>query len=175
MTEENLDMKHLKYLPATIALFLAATSAVAATSAQQSFDSIKALQGTWEGKTTQGKDVEVSFRPTSGDSAVISEIRGGDHGPDQDMITMFHMDGPNFLMTHYCSAGNQPRMTATASPDGKTITFDFRDATNLSAPDAGHMQRVIFTITDSNHHVEEWHFVDHGREIVARFDLTKKS
>src|SRR5579883_1325216 len=162
MNEENLDMKHLKYLPATIALFLAATSAVAAPSAQQSFDSITALQGTWEGKTTQGKDVEVSFRPTSGDSAMLSEIRGGDHGPDQDMITMFHMDGPNLLMTHYCSVGNQPRMTATASPDGKTITFDFRDATNLSA-------------TDANHHVEEWHFVDHGREIVARFDLTKKS
>jgi len=162
-------------LPTAVLLVLAATTAFAASDAQKSFDTIKALRGTWEGKTSQGKDVEVSFRPTANDSAVLSEIHGGSHGPQQDMITMFHMDGPNFLMTHYCSIGNQPRMTATMSPDGKTITFNFLDATNLSTPDAGHMQRVIFTMTDGNHHIEEWHFMDHGKEMVERFDLQKKS
>ena len=48
------------------------------------------------------------------------------------MITMFHMDGSRLLMTHYRGAGNQPRMTGTLSPDGKSVTFDFLDATNLS-------------------------------------------
>lgn len=162
-------------LPTAVMLVLAATTAFAATDAQKSFDAIKALQGTWEGKTSQGKTVQVAFHSTANDTAVLSEIRGDGHGPE-DMVTMFHMDGPDrLLMTHYCSAGNQPRMTASTSPDGKTLTFDFLDASNLSAPDAGHMQRVVFTMTDAKHHIEEWHFLDHGKEMVERFDLQKKS
>ena len=99
----------------------------------------------------------------------MSEIE--DHGP-HDMISMIHMDGPDrLLITHYCSAGNQPRMQASASPDGKTIAFDFVDATNLATPDAGHMQRVVFNVIDANHHTEDWTFVDHGKEMKRAFDL----
>ena len=68
----------------------------------------------------------------------MSEIKG-----KEDMITMFNLDGDRLLMTHYCACGNQPRMVASASPDGKTITFDFLDATNLATPDAGHMNRLV--------------------------------
>jgi hypothetical protein len=96
-------------------------------------------------------------------------------GHSEDMISMIHMDGDRLLLTHYCEAGNQPRMSATASPDGKTITFNFLDATNLSSPDAGHMNRVIFTFVDANHHTEDWQFLDHGKERVEHFDLQKKS
>ena len=48
--------------------------------------------------------------------------------PDQneDMISMFHVDGDRLLMTHYCSAGNQPRMKAAASPDRQTISWTSR-------------------------------------------------
>ena len=89
---------------------------------------------------------------------------------------MFHLDGPNRLMlTHYCGAGNQPRMTASASPDGKTVAFDFLDATNLATPDAGHMQRVVFTMIDANHHTEEWNFADHGKEMKEIFDLQRSA
>jgi hypothetical protein len=171
-TKENKEMKRL---PTAVLLVLAATAAFAATDAQKSYDTIKALQGSWEGKNSQGKAVKVSFSSTANNSAVLSEIRGEEHGPDM-MVTMFHMDGPDrLLMTHYCSAGNQPRMMASASPDGKTLTFTFIDATNLASPEAGHMQRVVFTITDGDHHIEEWHFIDHGKEMVERFDLEKKS
>ncbi len=47
----------------------------------------------------------------------MSEIHGHDpknNGPE-NMITMFHMDGDRLLMTHYCGAGNQPRMKLVAS------------------------------------------------------------
>ena len=78
-----------------------------------------------------GQPVEVDYRVTSNGSALMSEIKG-----KEDMISMFHLDGDRVLMTHYCGAGNQPRMVASASPDGKTFTFDFLDATNLATPDA---------------------------------------
>jgi len=92
----------------------------------------------------------------------------------EDMITMFNLDGNRLLLTHYCAAGNQPRMLATASADGKTITFDFLDATNLSSPDAAHMAHVVISILDTNHHTEEWTFADHGKEMKEVFDLWRK-
>ena len=91
------------------------------------------------------------------------------------MASMIHQDGGRLLLTHYCETGNQPRMQATASPDGKRITFNFLDATNLASPEAGHMHSVIFTFVDSTHHMEEWHFMDHGKQMVERFHLEKKS
>ncbi len=159
----------------SLVVLLSALAAYAQSSSRQSFDSVKALAGTWEGKNQMGDSVQVSYKLTAGDSAVMSDIQTSKPGHDFDMITMFNMDGDRLLMTHYCSAGNQPRMQASASPDGKTITFDFVDATNLTASQPGHMQRVIFTFVDANHHIEEWHFAAPGKEIVERFDLQKKS
>jgi hypothetical protein len=157
---------------AVIFLALAASAALAQSSAQKAFATIKSMPGTWEGKTSDGRTVEVTFKVVSGGSAVISEIMG--QGPE-DMISMFHLDGANrLLLTHYCSVGNQPRMQATVSPDGKTFTFDYVDATNLATPDAGHMQRMVLTVLDDNHHTEDWTFSDHGNEMKKSFDLRRK-
>lgn len=159
----------------SLVVLLASLAAQAQTGAQQSFDSIKALAGNWEGKTQMGDPVQVSFRVTAGGSAVMSEIVSQMNGKSEDMITMFNLDGDRLLLTHYCATGNQPRMKATASADGKTLTFDFLDATNLSSPDAPHMHRVVISFIDGNHHTEEWHFAaGAGKEIVETFDLQKK-
>ena len=155
-----------------IAILALAAASVAQTDAQKAFNAIKNMPGTWEGKMPDGHDVQVSFKVVSGGSAVMSEILG--KGPE-DMISMFHLDGPNrLLLTHYCGAGNQPRMAASVSPDGKTLTFNYVDATNLATPDAGHMQRMVLTLVDDNHHTEEWTFADHGKEMKEVFDLRRK-
>jgi len=157
---------------ATLALF-AAPAAFAQTDAQKSFDQIKTLAGSWEGKASNGKPLDVSFSDMSNGSAVMSEIHGDD--PQHHMVSMFHLDGPGrLLITHYCSAGNQPRMLASASPDGKTFTFTYVDATNLSSPDAGHMQQLVIAVLDNNHHTEDWTFTDHGKEMKQFFDLHRK-
>jgi hypothetical protein len=154
-------------------LALTATTALGQTDAQKAFNAIKSMPGIWEGKAADGHALQVSFKVVSGGSAVMSEIIGT--GPE-DMVSMFNLDGPNrLLLTHYCGAGNQPRMQAGVSPDGKTVTFTFVDATNLATPDAGHMQRMILTLLDENHHKEEWTFVDHGKEMKEVFDLHRKS
>ena len=104
-----------------------ATAAYAQTEAQKAFSTLKTLPGTWEGSGMEGADsnapVRVDFKITGDGSAIMSEIQG-----HADMISMFHMDGDRLLLTHYCSVGNQPRMQASASPDGKTLTFKFVDA-----------------------------------------------
>jgi hypothetical protein len=168
--EENTMTKSLRVVTLIVLAALAATSAFAQTDAQKAFNSIKNMPGIWEGKMSNGQVAQVSFKVTAGGSAVMSEILG-----KEDMITMFHLDGPQrLLMTHYCGAGNQPRMQASLSPDGKTISFNFIDATNLATPDAGHMQRMVLTLLDENHHTEEWTFLDHGKETKEVFDLHRQ-
>jgi hypothetical protein len=155
----------------TLAVLFAATLTFAQTSSQKSFDQMKSLVGSWEGKNSQGHDLHVSFSSTGGDSALMSIISSSEEHHGQEMVSMIHMDGSNrLILTHYCSAGNQPRMAATSSPDGKTITFEFFDGTNLG--DKGHMQRVAFTMLDANHHTEEWTFnAGPGKEMKEVFDL----
>ena len=161
-------MKAFRYA-VTIAIVLCGC-ALAQSNAQKSFDTLKALAGSWEGKNNQGQTIRVSFRETAGGSALLSEIHG--HGPE-NMISMFHLDGDRLLMTHYCGAGNQPRMKGTLAPDGKSVVFDFIDATNLASPDAGHMHHVVFTMPDADHHTEEWTFLDHGKEMKELFTLQR--
>jgi hypothetical protein len=169
----SLRIAALVCVVAVVAALPAAAQTASLTDAQKAFNTIKSLPGTWEStKPDGGRGLDVKYKVTAGGSAVMSEIEG--EGPE-NMITMFHLDGPNkLLMTHYCGAGNQPRMQAAVSPDGKVITFTFLDATNLATPDTGHMQKLIITILDNNHHTEEWVFADHGKEMKEVFDLRRK-
>ena len=64
-----------------IAVLTMAAAAVAQTDAQKAFTTIKSLPGTWEGNSQMGP-VKVTFKTTSGGSAVMSEILG-----KEDMIT----------------------------------------------------------------------------------------
>ncbi len=147
---------------------LCASVAFAESDAQKSFDLLKGMEGNWAGKNSQGQPLEVTFRMTAGGSALMSEIHG--HGPET-MITMFHMDGDRLIMTHYCGAGNQPRMKVVAA-DARSVSFEFFDGTNIG-PGDGHMQHVTFTKPDPNHHTEEWVFLDHGKEMKESFTLER--
>ena len=153
---------------AMLFLALLGTCAMAQSDAQKNFDKMKSLAGSWKGKTSDGRPVEISYRVTSGGSALMSEIKSED-----DMITMFHLDGDRLLLTHYCGTGNQPRMQATTSPDGKSVAFDFLDATNLATPQTAHMHRAVFTVADANHHSEEWTFMQDGKEHKEVFSMER--
>lgn len=151
-------------------LLLFSTTVFAQSSAQESFDQLKSLAGSWEG-TLDGETLHISLRVTSRGNALLHEMRGA--GPD-DPITMFNLDGDRLMLTHYCDAGNQPRMLATVSPDGKTIVFDFKEATNLLSTQGGHMQRVTFTFIDRDHHTEKWEFaMAGGKQMGGLLDLKR--
>ena len=88
-------------------------------------------------------------------------------------ITMFYVDGDRLLLTHYCDAGNRPRMTAKMSPDGKTVEFNFLDVNNYNPAQGGYMQHAVFTAVDANHHTEEWTFLAQGKPMDVRVDLQR--
>jgi hypothetical protein len=159
--------RNLATITTTLILVLSASVVMADSEARKSFDLLKGMEGNWVGKNLLGDPLQVSFRMTAGGSALMSEIQG--HG--ENMITMFHMDGDRLLMTHYCGAGNQPRLKVI-SADAKSVSFEFFDGTNIG-PGEGHMQHVTFTQPDADHHVEEWVFLDHGQEKKEVFTLER--
>jgi hypothetical protein len=164
-------MKTLRMAVCLITI-LSASAAFAQSDAQKSFDQLKSLTGSWEGTNSMGEPVQVSYRMTGDGSALMSEINGHGH----DMITMFTLDGANrLILTHYCAVGNQPRMLASASPDGKSVTFNFLDATNLDGPQSAHMDHLVLTVLGPDRHIEEWVFADHGKEHKEVFDLSRKN
>jgi hypothetical protein len=150
----------------SLVFMLAATAY--AQDAQKAFDLLKTLNGTWEGKPSNGQVTKVIFRMTANGSALMSEIMG-----EHDMVTMFHMDNDRLLMTHYCGTGNQPRMQGSLSPDGKSVAFKFVDATNMASPKAGHMDQLVISIPDAEHHFEDWTFKSDGKEIKEHFELSR--
>ena len=153
---------------ASLIIILSASFVSAGSDARKTFDQLKGLEGNWAGTNSQGQPLQVTFRLTAGGSALMCEIVG--KGPE-NMITMFHMDGDRLLMTHYCGAGNQPRMKVVSS-DAKSVSFEFFDGTNI-APGDGHMQHVTFSQPDADHHIEEWVFLDHGKETKEVFTLAR--
>lgn len=169
-------MKSL-YAVLVVVLVSLSTTAIAQTDAQKSFDKMKALSGSWEGRVTtvpptpemDGKLMQVTLRTTSMGNALVHEMTSA--GRPDDPITMFYLDSDRLMLTHYCDAGNRPRMVAKALPDGKTIDFEFLDvAGNMQY---GHMHHAEFTIVDTNHHVEEWTFMAGDKPVRARFDLQR--
>ena len=78
---------------------------------------------------------------------------------------MYHMDGDRLLLTHYCEAGNQPRLVASSIEDGaRTVTFTFLDATNLPSRDHGHMDKAILRFLDDDHFSSRWTWYQDGEE-----------
>src|ERR1700741_2034466 len=160
-------MKSLRSLP--IVLMLLAVAAFAQSDAQKSFDQLKTLAGTWQGPVTAtppqpdwgNKPVWVSLRVTSRGNALVHEMKEPgtpDDASKDDRVTMPYLDGDRLLLTHYCDAGNRPRMAGKTSPDGKTIEFDFLDV--AGGTQYGHMHHAVFTIVDANHHTEDWTYME---------------
>ena len=135
------------------------------------FEKFKALAGEWEGQRSGGGWVKVSYQVHSGDSAVVETITSPD---EPSMVTVYHMDGNDVRMTHYCSAQNQPRMKASSvSRDAQVVSFEFIDVTNLARPTDGHMQNLEITFKDRNGITQKWTWLENGRTTDTTFTLTR--
>ena len=167
-------MKSHRILLSAAVLMLLSTATFAQSDAQKSFDKMKTFAGSWEGALSgagpefDGKTMHVVLRVTSTGNAIMHEMTGLAGRPD-DPITMFYVDADRLMLTHYCDAGNRPRMTGTASPDGKKVEFTFLDV--AGSTDYGHMHHAVFTAIDADHHTEEWTFMVGDKPVHAHFDL----
>ena len=117
-----------------------------------------------------GLFAQISLRVTSTGNALMHEITM--KGRPDDPLTMFYLDEDRFLLTHYCDAGNRPRMIGKLSADGKTLDFDFIDI--VGGMQKGHMHHATFTLIDPNHHTEDWTYIlPNDKPVRAHFDLQR--
>jgi len=157
----------------------AAAPNVPSAEAVQAFTVIKSLAGRWQGpfldpETKLPVTMETWIRVTSRGNAVVHEMKGAADSDDPEKndhpVTMMYIDGAKLILTHYCDAGNRPRMSARVSPDGKQVDFDFLDVAGPTTH--GHMQHVRFTVVDSTHHTEEWTWATpSGKMMGMQMDL----
>ena len=134
------------------------------TGAAAAFSRLKALAGEWEADSQMGK-VHVSYEVVAGGAALL-ERESSEKMPV--MLTVYYVHGDRLLLTHYCMAGNQPRMQAKRF-DAATgeLEFQFLDATNLANPDAGHMRSAKIRFADDRHFSAEWQFYENGKPKFA--------
>ncbi|MCU1242365.1 MAG: hypothetical protein JWO71_3091 [Candidatus Acidoferrum typicum] len=178
-------MKSLRLMLSVLFLMSLSTVALAQSDPQKSFDKLKTLAGSWEAHVTvvppqpkmgDGTLMQLSLRVTSRGNALVHEMKQlgtpDDPAHYDHPVTMFYLDGDRLLLTHYCDAGNRPRMVARTSPDGKTVEFDFIDV--AGSTEYGHMHHAVFTFVDANHHIEDWTYMTPGdKPVHAHFDLQR--
>ena len=132
---------------------------------------LKTLVGEWEADTSMGK-VRTTYELIAGGTALVERERGANM---PEMMTVFHLDGKRLILTHYCMAGNQPRMEARSfdSATGE-IQFRFLDATNLAGPNAGHMRNATIRLADDKHLSGDWQFYEDGKlKNEEKFEFTR--
>jgi hypothetical protein len=137
------------------------------------WSTMKTLVGGWQGKLhEEGKELAATTRfQLVSDGSTLMSVLG--EGTPHEMVTMFHMDLKDLMATHYCAAHNQPRFKAVPGRSPNQVAFEFKDGTNLG-PNDGHMQRVVFTVIDGDHHSEDWTFRDKGKDSTAHFEFQRK-
>lgn len=119
------------------------------------FERLKALAGDWEDASGMpgGKGpVEVTYRVTGGGSAVVETLFAG---TPHEMMTVYHRDGADLVLTHYCASGNQPRMRAKA-PRGAVLSFEFEGGTNFNPARDMHMHQAKLEFVSGDELKSQW-------------------
>ena len=152
------------------------------------FARLKTLAGTWkiqlggDHETAKAKEHQdqhdssvatVSFRVTgAGSTLVETQFPGKQH----EMLSMYHLDGEDLRMTHYCAAGNQPRLKldrAHSQPDHLIFLFD--GGTNLDPKKDLHIHGLEITFGDKDHVTSAWESYQGGKSNGAhQFHMTRE-
>lgn len=70
----------------------------------------------------------------------------------KETMTVFHRDRAGVIATHYCPQNNQPRLKLDETAgNAQALAFTFKDATNLRAPAADHLTRLVVKFIDATH------------------------
>src|SRR4051812_12325262 len=111
---------------------------------------MKKLAGTWVATDKDGKptDQVVSVvKVTAAGSAVHETLFPGQ---PHEMISVYHRDGADLIMTHYCSLGNQPRMKADPKSPANQIRFLFDGGSNIDPSKDKHMHEGTLSFVNDD-------------------------
>jgi hypothetical protein len=142
----------------------------------EQFNLIKTLAGNWKGsfkwigRASEG-EMDARYYFTGNGTAVVEDLISEGNIV---MTSVYHPDGPDLRVTHYCAAGNQPRLKAKGfDSENRSINFEMVDITNLQSPDAAHVHGLELKLKDADHLKIIFRFIKSGVESLEQIDLTR--
>ena len=142
--------------------------------AAAAFDRLKQLAGDWEmaNHAADNGKTAVRYRVTAGGSAVVETLFPE---AEHEMVTVYHRDGDQLVLTHYCSLGNQPHARAKLGGDKDEIAFEFAGGCSLNPEKDVHMHSFRVRFVDADHlHIEGQAYANGKPREVHALDLVRK-
>ncbi len=152
-----------------------AEGAAAAKPSSPALDRFKALAGEWvaaeDGEMFKKGDLVARYAVTAAGSAVVETAFPG--SPDE-MVTVYHADGSDLVLTHHCMEGNQPRMRAR-NARGSRYDFAFDGGLNINPTKDRHMNSASLEFVGADEIRSVWTEIEAGKPVfVAKSHLVRK-
>jgi hypothetical protein len=149
----------------TLATAAAADDKAAPAAKNTGMDRVKKLAGAWVMADDKGKPTDKivsEFKITANGSAVQETIFPGS---DHEMVTVYHRDGQDVVLTHYCALGNQPQMKLDPSGPASRLAFKFVGGSNIDPAKDMHMHEGTITWVDDDHITWQWAAYQNGKPL----------
>lgn len=127
------------------------------------FEALKGLAGEWlqvDGDGKVSEEVALMYRVTACESVVVETLHPGTR---MEMLTVYHMDRDDLVMTHYCAMRNQPSMKAEAEVKDKRLGFVCDVVGNVESHDDAHMHALTLMFEDDDRLGHEWGMFEGGK------------
>jgi hypothetical protein len=138
-----------------------------AKAASPAFEKFKGLAGEWvaaeDGEMARKGDLVARYALTAGGSAVVETVFPGS---SHEMVTVYHADGPDIVLTHYCVEGNQPRMRARAA-GGSRFDFEFDGGGNIDPRRDRHMHSATLELLGADEIRTVWTELDAAQPVLV--------
>lgn len=136
----------------------------------------RGLAGEWvaaeDGEMFKKGDVVARYAVTAAGSAVVETVFPG---TPHEMVTVYHADGSDLVLTHYCMEGNQPRMRAR-NAKGSRFDFVFDGGTGIDPKKDRHMNSATVEIVGPDELRSVWTEIEAGKPVfVAKSRLVRKT
>ncbi len=156
--------------------------------AKTAFARLKTLAGTWQAKAVDETNSEHKkdkadehprealevFKVTGAGSALVETQHPGSN---HEMVSVYHLDGDDLRMTHYCAAQNQPHVKldrTNSTPDHFIFVFD--GGTNFDPEKDMHIHGVKITFEKDGKVVSDWEsYVGGKKAMTTSFHLSRQS
>lgn len=138
------------------------------TTDQAVFAHLNTLEGEWEMQGEDGTWNTAAIFAVSSNGSVVREVMFP--GSPSEMTNLYHMDGTDAVVTHYCAVGNQPRMTASgveATAKGPAIDYTFESVSNLRESHEHVMGGLKLVFVDADTFEEHWTSLDRQGEVAS--------
>ena len=141
------------------------------------FTKLTTLAGQWEtAEVKVGEEEEKKYHVFQISAAGTVVMETMFPGTDHEMINMYHVDGDDLMLTHYCAGGNQPRMKLDRkSSSNDSLSFMFFDGTNLDVAVDAHIHAGRLHFLEEGNLKSTWISYKDGKEVMEMSWMLTKS